>query len=137
MLLSLCDEKSGTKRCRDGLLKVIAGQMVAKFPADSTNPTRRLYSSIRALNRMNYQAHWEAHGEHPRIMLGHCPYSALVGQHPEICQMDEFVLEDLLDSPVKQIEKLAATRPKVFSQCVFFMHRPAANKLIPLHELII
>lgn len=107
------------------LLKGIASQMVAKFPSESNNPTRRLYSAIRTLNRMNYQAHWEAHGEHPRIMLGHCPYSALVGQHPEICQMDEFLLEDLLNSPVNQIEKLTSTS-KGLSQCVFFIHRPAS-----------
>jgi predicted ArsR family transcriptional regulator len=109
------------------LLKSIASLMVAKLPVDSNNPTKRLYSTIRTLNRMNYQAHWEAHGEHPRIMLGHCPYSALVNQHPEICQIDEFVLEELLDTPVKQIEKLTST-PKGLSQCVFFMHRPAAIK---------
>jgi predicted ArsR family transcriptional regulator len=108
----------------DHLLKGIASQIVAKFPPDSINPTRRFYSSIRALNRMNYQAHWEAHGEHPRIMLGHCPYSALVNQHPEICQMDEFLLEAFLDTPVEQIEKLTGTLNGL-SQCVFFMHRPA------------
>jgi DeoR family suf operon transcriptional repressor len=108
------------------LLKSIAGQIVVRFPPDINNPTRRLYSSIRALNRMNYQAHWEAHGEHPRIMLGHCPYSALVEQHPEICQMDRFVLEALLDTAVEQIEKLTNTT-KGLTQCVFFIHRPTAT----------
>ena len=56
---------------------------------------------------MNYQAHWEAHVENPRIMLGHCPYSAILDHHPEICQMDGYVLEALLDAPVKQVEKLS------------------------------
>jgi predicted ArsR family transcriptional regulator len=108
----------------DPLLKSIARQLVAKFPLDNNNPTRQLYSSIRTLNRMNYQAHWEAHGEHPRIMLGHCPYGALLERHPEICQMDEFLLEALLDMPVQQIEKLTYNS-KGLSQCIFFMHRPA------------
>ena len=108
----------------DQMLKDIASHLVAKFPPDSINSTRRLYSSIRALNRMNYQAHWEAHGEHPRIMLGHCPYSALMHQHPEICQMDEFLLEAFLDTPVEQIEKLTGTS-KGLAQCVFYILRPA------------
>ncbi len=108
------------------LLKSIANQMVAKFPIDSNNPTRRLYSSIQTLNQMNYQAHWEAHGEHPRIMLGHCPYRALLDRHPEICQMDEFVLEALLDTPVEQIEILTSTS-KGLSQCVFLLYRSAGT----------
>jgi predicted ArsR family transcriptional regulator len=106
------------------ILKGIASKIAAKFTIDDGNPTRRLYSSIKALNRMNYQAQWEAHGDHPRIMLGHCPYSALVEDHPEICQMDEFVLEALLNSPVKQIEKLGYTS-KGLSRCVFFLHLPS------------
>jgi predicted ArsR family transcriptional regulator len=125
VLLSYAEKNMGYNH-KDHLLKDIACGLVAKFPPDTNNPTRRLYSSIRALNRMNYQAHWEAHGEHPRIMLGHCPYSVLVDRHPEICRMDEFMLQALLDSPVEQIEKLTGTA-KGLSQCVFFMHRPAGT----------
>jgi predicted ArsR family transcriptional regulator len=125
VLLSYALKYSGPNET-DVLLKGIASQLVAKYPPDNINPTRRLYSSIRALNRMNYQAHWEAHGEHPRIMLGHCPYRALVAEHPEICQMDKFVLEVLLATPVEQIEKLTNTS-KGLMQCIFFMHRPNAE----------
>jgi predicted ArsR family transcriptional regulator len=107
------------------LLKKIASQMVAKFPLDVNNPTRRLYSSIRTLNHMNYQAHWEAHVENPRIMLGHCPYRAILNDHPEVCQMDAFVLQALLDTPVQQIEKLTLNT-KGLPQCIFIMNRPAS-----------
>jgi predicted ArsR family transcriptional regulator len=104
------------------LLKKIASQLVAKFPLDINNPTRRLYSSIRALNHMSYQAHWEAHVENPRIMLGHCPYRAILDRHPEICQMDAFILEALIDTPVRQIEKLALNA-KDLPQCVFLLNK--------------
>jgi predicted ArsR family transcriptional regulator len=103
-------------------LSKIANRMVANFNLDNYNPTRRLYSSIRILNRMNYQAHWEAHIENPRIMLGHCPYSAIFDRHPEICQMDEFVLTELLGTPVLQIEKLALNA-RDLPQCVFLLKR--------------
>ncbi len=125
VLLSYALKNSGPNEV-DILLKGIASQLVAKYPPDHINPTRRLYSSIRALNRMNYQAHWEAHGEHPRIMLGHCPYSAVVAEHPEICQMDKFVLEALLATPMELVEKLTNTS-KGLMQCIFFIHRPNAE----------
>ncbi len=108
------------------VLRSVADQMVANYPVDKHNPTRQLYSSIRTMNRMNYQAHWEARGENPHIMLGHCPYRGLLDRHPEICRMDGFVLEALLDAPVEQIEKLTHDE-RGLSKCVFFMHRPAVD----------
>jgi predicted ArsR family transcriptional regulator len=107
------------------MLKNIASQMVAKFPIEYSNQTRRLYSSIRALNHMNYWAHWEAHIENPRIMLGHCPYRTILDRHPEICQMDAYLLETFLETTVKQIEKLTLNT-KGLPQCVFLL-----NKSIP------
>jgi predicted ArsR family transcriptional regulator len=107
----------------NSLLKKIANLMVAKFSIVYNNPTRRLYSSIRALNHMNYQAHWEAHIENPRIMLGHCPYNAILERHPEICLLDAFVLEELLETPVRQVEKLSPNA-KGLPQCVFLLNRP-------------
>jgi predicted ArsR family transcriptional regulator len=106
-------------------LNKIAKKMVINFKPDNSNPTQRLYSSIRTLNRMNYQAHWEAHLENPRIMLGHCPYKVILAHHPEICQMDAFVLQELLDTPVKMIEKLALNA-KGLPECVFTMRRYTA-----------
>ncbi len=106
-------------------LNKIAKKMVINFNSDNSNPTQRLYSSIRTLNRMNYQAHWEAHLENPLIMLGHCPYKAILDHHPEICQMDAFMLQELLDTPVKMIEKLALNA-KGLPECVFVMKRHTA-----------
>jgi len=104
------------------VLNNIARQMVTDYKINTYNPTRRLYSSIRILNRLNYQSHWEAHIENPRIMLGHCPYRAILDHHPEICQMDSFVLQELLDTPVRQIEKLTLNT-KGLPECVFLLNR--------------
>ena len=106
------------------VLKKIARHMVRDYKQDTYNPTRRLYSSIRILNRMNYQSHWEAHIENPRIMLGHCPYRAILDHYPEICQMDAYMLQELLDIPVRQIEKLAFNT-KGLPECVFLLNRPS------------
>jgi predicted ArsR family transcriptional regulator len=67
---------------------------------------RRLSSAVERLNAMHYHARWEAGAEGPRIVLGHCPYTAVIGKHPELCQMDASVLEGLLGGNVKQTAKL-------------------------------
>jgi predicted ArsR family transcriptional regulator len=69
--------------------------------------THRLYQAIQRLNQMGYQARWEAHSEAPRLLLGHCPYAAILSKHPELCQMDAYLLEELMGVPADQIKKLA------------------------------
>lgn len=105
------------------LIENIANHLAAEFTTDIINPTRRLYSAIHALNRLNYQAHWEAHIINPRIMFSHCPYQAILRDHPELCRMDVALLESLLNTTVRQIEK-QATNINGLSQCVFLMNNP-------------
>jgi DeoR family suf operon transcriptional repressor len=114
--------KEADKGEKSHQLRVIANQMAAMYSLDKINPTRRLYSSMHILNQMNYQAHWEAHIEYPRIILGHCPYLALQESHPEICQMDRYMLEALLGAPVRQVEKLSPNE-KCLPECVFLLQQ--------------
>lgn len=58
--------------------------------------TQRLVGAVQRLNRMNYRARWEAHSQAPRLILGHCPYAALLASHPEMCQMDARLLGRLV-----------------------------------------
>lgn len=122
-LLSTFMHNAGSNE-RIQLIEKIASRIRMEFRIDITNPTRRLYSSIHALNRMNYQAHWEAHHENPRIMLGHCPYRTIIDHHPELCLVDTALLENLLDTRVRQIEKLV-NNAKNLPQCVFLVNRPS------------
>jgi predicted ArsR family transcriptional regulator len=56
---------------------------------------------------MRYQARWEAHADAPRLTLGHCPYAAILPEHPELCALDAALLETLLGAPATQVAKLA------------------------------
>jgi predicted ArsR family transcriptional regulator len=67
---------------------------------------RRLASTVDRLNAMHYQSRWEAGAEGPRIVLGHCPYAAVIANHPELCQMDSSLLARLLGGGVRQTAKL-------------------------------
>jgi predicted ArsR family transcriptional regulator len=110
-----------TSSDRNTMLQKIATIMVEKYKPDSFNPTRRVYMSVRTLNRMNYQAHWEAHISNPRIMFGHCPYHDILGKHPEVCQLDNFVLQELFGTKIRQIEKLSINS-KGLPECVFLLN---------------
>ena len=67
---------------------------------------RRLSAAVRRLNALNYDSHWEAGATGPRIVLGQCPYAAIIEAHPELCRMDEAMLERLTGGIMKQITKI-------------------------------
>jgi predicted ArsR family transcriptional regulator len=101
-------------------LRDIAGRFLSNSEIDISNITRRIYAAVRYLKKMNYDASWEAHSHSPRLVLGHCPYTAILDQHPEMCLLDNYLLEILLDRPVQQIEKLS-TATRDLPYCVFIL----------------
>ena len=83
------------------------GKRMAGENASVNQPLmRRLASTVERLNGMHYQARWEAGAEGPRVVLGHCPYAAVIERHPELCQMDAALLEKLLSGETRQTAKL-------------------------------
>lgn len=87
------------------------GRALAGAPAggSSTALMRRLAMAVERLNAANYHARWEAHASGPRIVLGHCPYAAVIGCHPELCRVDATLLVTLLGVDVEQIARLEQT----------------------------
>jgi predicted ArsR family transcriptional regulator len=82
----------------------------------SPSPMIRLAETVKQLNRLGYRSRWEAHATGPRIILEHCPYAAIIRQHPELCEMDAALLRNCLDGAVEQIAKLEGDEGRV---CVF------------------
>jgi len=94
--------EAGGKVAMEALEKRLAGE-----GAVSGQPLmRRLSSVIERLNVMHYQARWEAGAEGPRIILGNCPYSVVIKDHPELCRMDLALLSELLSGELRQTTKL-------------------------------
>ena len=87
-------------------MKRLAERMMPDLPPGPMPLIRRLAVVIEALNRMHYQAHWEAHAAGPRLILGRCPYAGLVEHHPDLCLMDKAMLESRLLTRVEQLAKL-------------------------------
>jgi predicted ArsR family transcriptional regulator len=107
---------------RQTVLRNLAHRLCASVCENQSisNPTSRLYATIQCLNQMHYQSRWEAHIEGPRLMFGHCPYEAILDQHPELCEMDIFVLSEMLAAPVTQVTKRNLT-PLGTRQCMFLI----------------
>ena len=113
LLKAYIEDRSVEKRSQ--MLRHIASYLamsdenkpVSQPASQPASLTHRLYQAIQHLNKMGYQARWEAHREAPRLLLGHCPYATILQEHPELCQIDAYLLEELLGVPVDQIKKLA------------------------------
>ncbi len=103
-------EKKKEERLR-ALAKALGGETeVTTLPL-----ARRLAQVVERLNEKHYAARWEAGAEGPRVILGHCPYAAVIEKHPELCQMDAFLLENALGREVRQSGKIE----KEQGVCVF------------------
>jgi len=96
----------------------VADRLVDRSTPPMGGLTQRLYAAIRQLNEIHYQARWEARADAPRLRLGHCPYAAILPEHPEMCQMDRMLIEGLLDAPAVQTARLAKdSRGEIY--CMF------------------
>ncbi|MCW5873431.1 MAG: helix-turn-helix domain-containing protein [Anaerolineales bacterium] len=92
------------------------GASAAVRPARSAS--QRLLTAMQRLEPLGYRPRWEARPGNPLVVLGHCPFAAIIEQHPELCQVDAHMLEDLLGADAEQISKLQAG-PQGTPQCVF------------------
>ena len=104
-------------------MEALAGHIARTVMGESSAAqplAKRLNLTVESLNQMNYHAHWEAGSEGPRILLGHCPYAAILDRHPELCSMDHALLRGLTGQSSAQIFR---TRRDGSSACVFVVGR--------------
>jgi predicted ArsR family transcriptional regulator len=116
-LLAVLAEASIAKRPETRLRH--AAQRLAGDKAETRGAaSARLVGATRRLNTLGYRAGWEARPGGPQIVLGHCPYAAIIDDHPELCQMDAELLAELLGQSVEQLAKLQPG-PEGTPQCIF------------------
>jgi predicted ArsR family transcriptional regulator len=90
----------------DATIERLAARLAGTLPPERTILPRRLSAAIDRFSSLNYHPRWEAHITGPRIILGHCPYAAVIARHPELCRMDALALQKLLAQPVEQTARL-------------------------------
>jgi predicted ArsR family transcriptional regulator len=120
MVSALLDEVNAEKN--DNARQQRLHNLAARLQRDEVDPgqstTLRLNAAVQRLNQLHYQAHWEARATGPQVILGQCPYAAILPHHPELCQIDRYLIEDMGGRPVKQVEKIAA-KPEGPHMCRF------------------
>lgn len=109
---------SDLPRKTDARQKNLAEKLLGPQAAPSSQITQRLVSAVRHLEPLGYKPHWEARPQGPQMVLGRCPYAAIIADHPELCRMDAHLLEGLLTAPVEQTVKLQPG-PQRVPQCIF------------------
>ncbi|MEO7840147.1 MAG: ArsR family transcriptional regulator [Anaerolineales bacterium] len=101
-------------------VEALAKRLIGKSDFASQPIMKRLNLVVEKLNQMSYHARWEAGREGPRLILGHCPYAAIIERHPELCKMDAALLKDLMGQSAEQLSQIG--REKSLA-CVFVMGR--------------
>jgi len=98
-------------------MEAVARHLLSPAQFDGLSMNRRLALLIDKLNEMHYQSRWEASAGGPRVILGRCPYARVMAEHPEICKMDEAVLQAALGrdvSPARRVEFQPGLCPFLF-----------------------
>lgn len=86
-------------------MEAVAKRLAGDDDFESQPIAKRLNLVVEKLNHMNYHARWEAGAEGPQIHLGHCPYAAIVGEHPELCEMDMSLISQMISRPALKEER--------------------------------
>ena len=100
--------------------EALAGNLAGGSNFANQPLAKRLNLSVEKLNEMNYHARWEAGPQGPRLIFGHCPYAAIIEKHPELCRMDEKLLDELMGDSATQMFKIGKEGSTV---CVFAFGR--------------
>jgi predicted ArsR family transcriptional regulator len=91
-------------------LKMVLLGRIANRLAGEVKPegslAKRLVQSVQRLNELNYKARWEARPGDPQVFFCACPYSAILSDHPELCQMDKMLLEAMSGAHAEQTARL-------------------------------
>ncbi len=104
---------------REDALRSIAEQLGG--PRDQgllTSIPRKLALVVDRLNVLHYRSRWEAGPSGARVILSHCPYSGIVGRHPELCRMDAYLLQSQSGMVARQLVKLEGNKEGI-PRCIF------------------
>jgi predicted ArsR family transcriptional regulator len=110
-------QAGATSEIRHTVFDQIAQKMIGDREFKSS-PIQRLNQAIQWLSDRHYQARWEASPTGPRVILGYCPYVAILDTNPEMCQIDTRLVSQLCGNEMDQVARLERG-PKGAHQCVF------------------
>lgn len=119
---ALLDElsRSYNTREKEQFMRTLGFAMKEKLCDVNSNASMsaRLVEMVNRLTENHYQARWEAGADGPRILFGRCPYSEIIQAHPELCRMDQSMLESAAGVVASQSAKIGTQGSPV---CIFLI----------------
>jgi len=86
----------------------------------------RISHSVQYLNKLGYQASWEARPAHPVVFLKKCPYHELAATQPILCMMDASLIEKITGwIPTLQQSMHGLSQPSPY--CLFSLAKSMHN----------
>lgn len=113
-LLTLLRQHEALENRLDDLGALLLGEAPLPYPG---NLRQRLQQILETLNALGYEAHWEAHQQGPLITFRRCPFATLRDDFPELCRLDQRLLERALDRPVEVVQSASEMREKGPAVC--------------------
>lgn len=85
------------------LLARVAARTAQEAPATSADQhiEERLTAIAGFLTEKGYNARWETKNGHYEIYACNCPYAGVADRHPELCWMDQAMIQHLLPDAVR------------------------------------
>lgn len=90
------------QQTKNVFLKQVAAKLIGEFTPHGPL-VQRLVEAVSRMNSLGYEARWEAHADAPHLILAHPPFDKLYSRHPELNELDNYLVEYLLDEQVARI----------------------------------
>jgi predicted ArsR family transcriptional regulator len=120
-LLDVLSERA-TPQEREEMLRTVGRRFSTKWPIPDGNLQVRLNRAVEALHQLGGLAELEQSDETYAIHGYSCPFAAVAPSHPEICQLAETLLTELVGAPVQQ--KCGSHGP---NYCFFIVQRQSVE----------
>ncbi len=109
LLAVLSEDLPAEQRTR--LMQHVGRRLARQWQVPTSELRERLRQTVTLLNELGGAARWEEEERAYFIQSHHCPFALLVPAYPEVCQMAQTLLTELLGVPViEQCEQNEAAR---------------------------
>lgn len=100
-LLDVLKERATTQE-REALMRAVGRKLASQWHYPSGDAQERLERAVETLNRLGGLAELEQNEAGSTIQGYSCPFAAVVPNHPEVCQLAETFLSELIGEAVQQ-----------------------------------
>jgi DeoR family suf operon transcriptional repressor len=112
MLYEMKVSLSNAELC--SLLQRVANKTAQEAPPAGPDQTieERLEKIAEFLTEKGYNARWEIEDNHYELHACNCPFAGVSDHHPELCAMDQAMMQLLLPTAVRQQSRVLDAAPK-------------------------